>query len=123
MRCQSSGVSFLKIRCNDSCPKIYCVVDTGVGATYGNSEFCGKIAISFPHILHSTVVASKAGHDPLTFSDVVGEDGGIVTTTESPITMTFYTPYFNSSLGSPQERKAKEAVDGDSRTCCHGQQH
>ena len=69
------------IACNDSCPKIYCVVDTGAGATYRNSKFCGKIAISFPHILHATVVASKAEHDPLTFSGVVGEDEGIVTAT------------------------------------------
>ena len=57
-------------------------------------SFFGAIAIRFPHIVHSTVVASEAGYDPLTLAGVVSEDGGTVTTTELPIAINFYTPYY-----------------------------
>ena len=42
------------IASDDSNPKIFCVVDTGAGATCGNSKFFGTIAIHFPHIVHFT---------------------------------------------------------------------
>ena len=74
-------------------PSIRCVVDTGAGCNCANLAFCLALVIRCPQILHSSVVAPDVGLDPLTLAGVVSDDGLVLTTTELPIAMTFYTPY------------------------------